>query len=133
MSEKCFMCGRETDDQLVRSPLPKELLERDAIGQLAEEFHPICEDCNEFRRIVDSHFITLCEDAKLFEWYRATSKKRSEYFPSELVYNVDVDELTELYYTILGICEKAYRTSSNDKLREDKKGELNYEWRKKDD
>lgn len=129
---KCFMCGIETMDQLERSPLPKELMELDDANNLAEDLHPICKKCNDFRRIVDSHFITLCEDAKLFEWYRSDSKKRGEYFPPTFIYNIPIERLRELYYEILTICEEADKTASNNILRDERKEQFNYEWRKRD-
>lgn len=133
MSEKCFMCGIETSDQLVRSPLPKELLDKGPDGQLLEDLQPICESCDNFKKNVDNNFVRLCEENRLFEWYRSNSKKRSEYFPPEFVYNIDVEELREFYYMILSMCEKAYRVASNDVARDNKRENLNYEWRKKDD
>lgn len=130
---KCFMCGLENDDALERSPLPKELMDRNEVGDLAEDLQPICKSCNDFRKIVDSHFITLCEDAKFWEWYRSDSKRRGEYFPPELIYNIDIITLKELYYLITDIVEEARQKSENKKARKDIEDELNYRWRKRDE
>ena len=129
----CFMCGLENDDKLERSSLPKELMDLNAAGDLAEDFQPICKKCNDFRKIVDSHFITLCEDAKLFEWYRSDSKKRGVYYPPTFIYNISIDRLIDLYYILLDVCEDAHRIVFDDKHRQDIEDELNYTWRKKDE
>lgn len=126
------MCGLENDDNLDRSPLPKELLEFNEAGDLAEDLQPICKRCNDFRKIVDSHFVTLCEDAKLWEWYRSDSKRRGEYFPPTFVYNIPIERLRELYVVIFNICIDAYKISINEELRKQHRDEFNYEWRKKD-
>lgn len=133
MTEKCFVCGKENDDKLERSPLPKELLDRAPNGDLAEDFKPICRECNDFRKMVDSHFITLCEDGKFLEWYRSNSKKRGEYFPPELVYNIDINTLKDLYNLIREIAEAAREKSEDKQARKDFEDELNYQWRKKDE
>ena len=130
---KCFMCGLENDDKLERSSLPKELIEPNEAGDLAEDFKTICDKCNEFRKIVDSHFVTFCEDAKLWEWYRSNSKRSGEYFPPEFVYNVPIERLLELYYLMLDIAETANVVSSNDVHRQELRDDFNYAWRKKDE
>lgn len=130
---KCFMCDVDVDGELVRTTLPKEILGKDSDGNLSEDFHPICQKCFYFKRIVDLNFVRLCEEAKLFEWYRANSKRKGEYFPSTLIYNVDIAKLRELYYYILDVCEAADRVASDDQHRTDLRDELNYMWRKKDE
>jgi len=100
---------------------------------LAEDFKTICDKCNEFRKIVDSHFVTFCEDAKLWEWYRSNSKRSGEYFPPEFVYNVPIERLLELYYLMLDIAETANVVSSNDVHRQELRDDFNYAWRKKDE
>lgn len=131
--KKCFMCDVETIDGLERSPLPKELLDRAPDGELSEDLRPICKKCNDFRKIVDSHFITLCEDARLWEWYRSNSKRRGEYYPPKFVFNISSEKLLELYYLMMDLCEEADIIASNNILRKELEDELNYEWRKKDD
>jgi len=133
MSEKCFMCERDVDGQLLRTTLPKELIGKDTDGNLFDDNQPICSMCDDFKRAVDLNFINLCNDARLFEMYRADSKKRSDFFPSELIYNVDIEVLRELYYHILDTCEKAYKVASDDKHRQELRDGLNYAWRKKDE
>jgi hypothetical protein len=129
----CFMCGIEIDGQLTRTTLPKELLGKDEHGNLSENPKPICQKCYYFKRVVDQNFTRLCEEGKLYELYRSKSKKRGEFFPTELVYNVDVEKLLELYYHILDICEIAYRISTDDAHRKAVEDELNYNWRKRDE
>lgn len=131
MSDNCFMCGIDVDGQVVRSPLPKELLELDPNGMLSEDLQPICKKCNTFRKVVDHNFVRLCEDARLFEWYRCKSKKSGEYFPPTFIYNIPVERLRELYYQLLDVCEEANRIASDDVHRKELEDNLNYEWRQK--
>ena len=136
MTEKCFVCGKErveSYDHLERSPFPKELMAPNEAGDLAEDLQPICRDCNDFRKIVDSHFITFCEDAKLWEWYRSKSKKRGEYYPPTFIYNIPIETLKELYELIKEIALEAYKKSEDKQAREDIEDSLNYAWRKKDE
>lgn len=128
----CFLCGIETTDDLVRSTLPKELIGKDENGNIVEDFHPVCRKCYYFKRAVDINFINLCKDTKLFEWYRPRSKKQGDFFPAELVYNVDLDELRELYYAVLNVCEAADKVSCDEEHRKKTEDDLNYYWRKKD-
>lgn len=135
---ECFMCGKEcvlSMDQLQRSLLPKELLgpgEVSNVHDLVEDLRPICKKCNEFRKVVDAFFIALCEDAKLWEWYRSDSKSRGVWFPPQLVYNISLDRLRELYFEIMDVCEEAYRVSNDDEVRQNLRDEFNYAWRKRD-
>lgn len=132
MSE-CFLCGKENNDQLSRSMIPRELLDRDDNGNIIVKEYPVCIKCNRFMRMIESTFIQLCEDARLFELYRANSTSRGVYFPSTLVYNVDVHRLRALYMTIFETCVEADRVASDDELRQQRRDEFNYNWRKKDE
>lgn len=128
MSEKCFICGRDTDDQLARGPMPKELL----VNQ-EETFLPVCMRCNDVRRNIDGTFIQLCMDTKMLEWFRSNSKKHSEYYPPTLIYNIPVERLRLLYKHIVEIAEEADNISNDVDKRKLIEDELNYEWRKKDE
>jgi len=128
MIEKCFICGCETDDQLVRSPMPRELL-----TSQGEEPLPVCKKCNNLRKKIDGTFITLCEDTKMVETYRSESMKRSEYFPATLIYHIPIERLRLLYTQIVEMTEEAHNISADDIQRKKTEEELNYEWRKKDE
>jgi hypothetical protein len=130
--KKCFMCGKDVDGNLLRATIPKEIFKEDDFHVLIEDLHPICNECEKFRNDFDYEFIQLCYDMKLFEWYRAKSNKRGEFFPSQLVYNIDVRRIKNLYYTLMEICAEGYDVSLKDDLRQQREDELNYIWRKKD-
>jgi hypothetical protein len=129
---ECYHCGILTDSELARSPMPKELLGKNDNGDIVEDLKPFCRKCYYIQRAADLNFINLCNDAKFFEWYRATSRKRSEYFMPELVYNVDVEVLREIYLRLVELCFLADKVASDDTRRQEIIDNLNYVWRKRD-
>jgi hypothetical protein len=129
---KCFLCDVENNDKLTRSLIPRELLDKDDAGNIIVTEYPVCLKCNRFMKVVESNFIQLCTDARLFEWYRANSTSRGVYFPPTFVYNVDIHRLRELYMKIFEMCVEADKTASNDDLRQQRRDDFNYTWRKKD-
>jgi hypothetical protein len=100
---------------------------------LIEDLHPICLACDDFRKAFDINFIKLCEATRMFEWYRSSSKKQGEYFPTEFVYNISLSKLKSMYTIMLAIADEAWKLSMNDEVRKDREEEFNYEWRKKDE
>jgi len=131
---KCFVCSREVDGQLLRVTIPKEVYGMDPESRiLVEDQHPICKECNDFKKAFDINFINLLTDLKAFEWYRAKSMKQGEYYPAEFVYNIDRLKLKEMYYQLMTVLADGYEVGMNDEIHKEREDEFNYIWRKKDE
>ena len=126
---KCFLCEREdAHPNDLKYPIPQELY--DATDN--PEQVPFCTSCYRLKSTVDAGFIILAREAKIMEWYKSTSRKKSAYYLSRWVFNVDMDRLRDIYYLLLMLCVDADKKSNDKDWRKWNEEQFNYEWRKRD-
>lgn len=127
---KCFLCEQDNaHPNDLKYPIPQELY--DATDTPVQV--PYCPSCYKLKATVDANFMILCRQAKVMEWYKSASSKKSFYYLSRWVFNIDMDRLRELYFQILMTCVDAERKSNDKDWRKWNEEQFNYEWRKRDD
>ena len=126
---KCFLCEQETaHPNDLKFPIPPELYDpTDNPEQV-----PYCTRCYQLKGTLDANFMILLREAKIMEWYKSGSRKKSVYYLSRWVFNVDLDKLRDLYFRLLMTCIEADKKSNDKEWRQLNEEQFNYEWRKRD-